>query len=755
MSLHLQTMASVVPKAFALALVISSFGSVFSAEPAEPTHTISTKQYTIEIRTPAFRFEVRDSDRVVFPADTTYGLSFCGSPVASCQRLSQEEGISRFRMTNGTGKTALVEIKTHDHVIEIYVNLGTNLSGNEIKDIRLRVGAPGPAFGLGDPGSFGKSANLAIKQRAYPMAHDGGQRRWISSFLVFPQAGGAGVAFDHGGGSVDIGPDYYEMANVGTDSQTFYYFVGSMPDIYAAYRKIRIENGYPGVPPKPAGFELGWESWDALRWNTNAVSVQQSIGRFLNAGYPIHWAVTGSGFWCEQGSTLHFGSFNDQKYPDEDGDGVVDLKTWLQAKQIKWLLGQRINFVPPGGPYSSKPGESGATLFATSPDTQAGLDGDFFLTSDDGRPVMIKSRIFPTVPCYLADGNRPGAARWFEQHYRAWGVDGVKEDTMMSVPDHTIFNATMRQLAAGGALVMARCGAYSAPGTLMRINDTHGPSSMSLRAPINYLQYAACAAPNVYSDTVGFGHLHDVRATLRHAWFTSLTAGMAVGSGPWKWSAKDQALLKKAIDFHYAITPYLYTAAVESHRTGYPHTMTPLPIAFPDDENTYDLASSGRQQFQWMAGPSLLATPLLHRDFHAKNKADIYLPKGEWIDFSTGERFNGPITMPDYPMPLDRPPCFVGGKGILVLREKNRDTFQAMVFPNAPTGTTYDFYCPSATSRSHIAVEYLEWNARSMHVVNRTTGAELTFEIDDVHGAIVFDLLPGGDYQVTDIINSK
>ena len=51
------------------------------------------------------------------------------------------------------------------------------------------------------------------------------------------------------------------------------------------------------------------------------------------------------------------------------------------------------------------------------------------------------SDIFPIVPCYLIDGNKPNAASWFQKKYAKWEVDGIKEDTMMELEEETsIFN---------------------------------------------------------------------------------------------------------------------------------------------------------------------------------------------------------------------------------------------------------------------------------------------------------------------------
>jgi hypothetical protein len=572
-----------------IAIPMACFGEMALAE------TINEEDYTIHIADPGFRMSVKTPSGVALPPDPETGLSFLGSAAVFCERLSQAEDTTLYRVANGNGQTALAELVTQPHTIVLTVTLESSQPGN----ISMRTGSPGPAYGLGDHGGWEKNANLASEQKTYSIKHDGHGKRWLSSFLVFPQSGVAGACFERQHGEVSIGPDYYQMANTLASKQKFYYFIGTMEDIYAAWRDTRIAEGYPGVAPKMDGFELGFETWDLLRWNTTGPTCQNAIQNFLDHGYHIRWAVTGSGFWQAQGTTVSFGKYDFTKYPETSAPLPPDFGDWCKAHNIRWMIGQRTNFVKVGGPHSSEPGQSGARIFDTSPNAQEGIDKDYFLKDLGGNLVEVTSTTFPTVPCYLLDGNVPGAAAWFKDLYDVWGVDGVKEDTMMATPDHTIFNAPMRAIAESGDLVMARCGAYSSPGTLTRVNDTNGAKSMTLRCPINYLQYAASGAPNVYSDTVGFGGMEDITSTMRHAWLLALTAGMAVSDSPWNqgWSEQEQAMLKKAFDFHYVIGPYLYSNAVKSHNTGYPHTMTPLPIAFPEDTNTYNLASDENRLF--------------------------------------------------------------------------------------------------------------------------------------------------------------
>lgn len=714
-------------------LIILIIGSLTQSALAD---TIVTENYTIRIEVPGFRMEVLTPSGVALPADPTIGLSFLGSKVVSSARLSQTNNITTYRVTNEKEQTALVEFVTKPHTIELTVTLEHNQSGN----ISMRTGGLGPAYGLGDLGAWEKNANLATAQKTYAIKDDGGGRRWVSSFLVFPQQGAAGACFERQHGEVSIGPDYYQMANTVASEQTFYYFIGSMEEIYAAWRETRIAKGYPGVAPKMDGFELGFETWDLLRWNTTASTCQEAIQSFLDRGYKIRWAVTGSGFWQAQGTTVSFGRYDFSKYPETKAPLPPDFGDWCAERSIRWMIGQRTNFVAVGGPHSSEPGESGARIFDTSPNAQEGLDKHYFLEDANKKAVELISTCFPTVPCYLLDGNVPGAAAWFKNLYDIWGVDGVKEDTMMSTPDHTIFNAPIRAIEESGGLVMARCGAYSSPGTLTRINDTYGARSMTMRCPINYLQYAASGAPNVYSDTVGFGGMDDVTSTMRHAWLLALTAGVAVSDSPWNrgWSDDDQAKLKKAIGFHYALGPYLYSCAVDSFNTGYPHTMTPLPIAFPADSNTYNLANNTTQQFQWMIGSSLLAAPLLHKKYKKTSLMNVYLPEGRWILFDSGEVFEGPQTLTDFIMPLDQVPVFVGGTGILLLRDPKDDHLYAEVYSVSKKDQRASFYLKGGGNAITIENKLKGNGITNALVRDEANGNTIPHGLDEKRRAVVF-----------------
>ena len=176
--------------------------------------------------------------------------------------------------------------------------------------------------------------------------------------------------------------------------------------------------------------------------------------------------------------------------------------------------------------------------------------------------------------------------------------------------------------------------------------------------------------------------------------------------------------------------------------------MTPLPVAFPDDPATYDLASSTNRQFQWMIGPSLLAAPLLHANYSTSTLMNIYLPAGKWIDIENGTVHTGPVTLTDFNMPLDKIPVFVGGKGVYVSRIDEGTPLQAVVYPIATGGSSYTFTHPDGTSTSTVVNDNTGWNPATLTVTDITTGTPEEFTTDPTTGAIRFNLQPGHSYRL-------
>jgi alpha-glucosidase (family GH31 glycosyl hydrolase) len=702
-----------------------------------------TKQEVIQIRSNNYHLHINPNNfafhftnkqgKVIVPPHSVTGLQFGGSKTIKVEKQADENtSTTSFLVTNENGEKATVNIYFEADIAKFSINPVTK----DFTVISLQTGGMPIAHGLGDAGAFGESFNLVEnKKTTYDINNNGGSKRWLSTFVIFPKNEMAGVYFTAGKKWVDTNADTYAM-NIKTKSATSFYFVFGKPtEIYASYQELLENQGFERIKPKWRMFELGWESWDALGWNTNQKTVKNILAKFHQKDYPIKWAVTGSGFWETGGTTTSFGKWG-EKFPNPK-----TFKNWMNANDINWMIGLRTNFIPDGGPYYPKTKKRDRNLkvkgFNGNALSNEALSKRYLLNKEDGHPLKITSTVFPIVPSYLLDGDATGAAEWFKNQFRKWGVDGIKEDTMMDT-DSTIqiYNEPIAAIANDDKLVMARNGSFVAAGTLLRINDT-GVRDIKRRLPINYFQYAASGFPNVYSDVAGVHNMHnvkDIARNIRHTWLLSLTAGMAVGAFPEKWSMEEQRIFKKAIDFHYRLVPYLYSAGVESHQTGFPYTLTPLTIALPNDN-----AVSKLTDFQWMIGESILAAPLLKNI--EKGSREVYLPAGIWFDYESGKKYEGPQLLKDYAIPLEKVPVFIGGKGIII--ERKNDILRAKIYPSTNKAKS-TFYKENGLVNNTISIENPNWDAPK--ITNMTTGSEVRFS--KVKNAFQFDLVEGQQYKI-------
>lgn len=689
-------------------------------------------RYAFKVDPVGFRFSLEDNQgHTMVQPNNLHGLHLNGQPIVEIAK--SDLALGEFVVRTADGQNAMVKVSLNGELVCLKV-VPQNKGENEVS---LSVSGMPLAHGLGDTGAWGPSFNLVRdKVHRYELKHDGGRQRWISSFVIFPQNDFAGVFFDAGDKAVTLGKDQYTMSLRKEGDMSFYYMLGDTKTIYKTYLSLRQKMAYPNIKPKFRLFELGWESWDALGYQTSAKTVRDMIATLLEEGYPIRWAVTGSGFWEDKGTTTSFGKFG-PKFEDHRG-----FKAWLNDNDVKWMIGQRTNLVPSGGPYHTKAKNQDANsktkVYNGNPASDEGLARGYFLKNEQGEVIEKASRWYPQIACYILDGRISKAAEWFVQSYQKWGVDGIKEDTMMDLGSHyDIYNGPSALIAQQGGLVMARCGSFSAPGTLLRINDTNGAASMQRRTPINYMQYAACGAPNVYSDTIGFHGISHVEATLRHGWMMATTAGLAIGKQPAKWDRQQQTMFKRMIDFHYQLGPYLYDAAIKSYHEGYPYTLTPISIAYPHDRE-----AAQTTHYQWMMGESILAAPLVKG--YKSGKLDVYLPEGTWFDYDTGRQYEGPLLLDEYEMPLDKTPCFIGGKGVVVLRESDDSPLKAKIYPIVKDQTAFTFHYPDGMAKTVIELSAL--NDKTV-VIDATAGKTIRAAVEHQTGALSFSIYPGHNYK--------
>jgi len=94
---------------------------------------------------------------------------------------------------------------------------------------------------------------------------------------------------------------------------------------------------------------------------------------------------------------------------------------------------------------------------------------------------------------------------------------------------------------------------------------------------------------------------------------------------PWYYPAQQRQTYADYVRLRYSLIPYIYSAAIEGQQTGMP-IVRAMPLMFPNDRNVDDM------HIEYMFGDNLLVGAF---------SDSIYLPKGIWIDFWTGEKLTG------------------------------------------------------------------------------------------------------------------
>jgi alpha-glucosidase (family GH31 glycosyl hydrolase) len=120
--------------------------------------------------------------------------------------------------------------------------------------------------------------------------------------------------------------------------------------------------------------------------------------------------------------------------------------------------------------------------------------------------------------------------------------------------------------------------------------------------------------------------------------------------------ARVEPICRKYLELRYRMLPYLYSAVRECATTGMP-IMRALWLHFPDDPKAVECGD----EYLW--GKSVLVAPVVEKGATSRH---VYLPRGAWYDFWTGERLEGGRGV-SRPVDLETVPLFVRAGSILPL----------------------------------------------------------------------------------------
>jgi alpha-glucosidase (family GH31 glycosyl hydrolase) len=714
----------------------------------------SMPNYALRVQKRGFRFQLERPDgRPFAAAHPRSGLQLAengwtpGDAVSTT--LHRTTGrILELRARTDSGIDATVEVEFFDH----HVRFAVRPEREGSYGIVLRTAGMSPAFGLGDHVAYPSmhpderfdiprhSTDVTgyVNEAMYVGNVRGFEPRLVSNFVIFPRHEVAVVNVEPGTKIVRVTEEENAQGSASArEVPALFYFMGEPKTIYRSFLEARNASGYRVYRPKYEWFGVGWEAWGALAWDTNQQTVTENVDRYLELGFPLRWMVVGSGFWPRPDSSYHattsFGMWDAHLYPDPRG-----LINHFHRQGLKFIVGLRISFIT-DGPFADE-----------------GVRNGYFLQENGKAKVFTIA--FPRRPVYLLDAHNPQAVDWYIGLTRKWldfGVDGFKEDLFgysnYRFRDDKIdpVNAALMEL---GVYVMGRNGYLGSPMDLHRYNDFNFNQTQD-RGPINGLVYGYSGFPYVYPDIVGGTFAEDVRRIpelrdgrlqryyMRYAQYAAVNPSMSMGFGPWNFPGErvTRVALEAAL-LHDRLHPYIYSAAIDSYRTGFPYTLTPLPLAYPEDPNVYGLENTTRRSYQWLIGESLLATPLYGDDYATAETRDVYLPAGTWIDYDTGAVYEGPRTLEGFPLPIGKTPLFVGGKGIVVEQRDGR--LEAHVYP-VRTNTSITFHHHDG-GESTIVVDLDAWAGGA--VVRSGTGEAVAATRRGQ--ALVFPIRSGMDYRV-------
>ena len=737
--------------------------------------------YRLLVDTDGLRYRfLRTDGRAAIEAHATSGIVLHGAPVVSGTYLAEMSSGDRavFSLVNADGEQGRAEFRLRPDSVTLAIR-PDRPSGARIE---ARLGPiRGPAYGLADYGAAGDVSRIGDIR----IENDGGNHRFVSTFTIYPQQRFAQVLISAqgerfiGNSSRNV-PHFVSYSSTGTglgvegasQAGNITYFFGDPARIYREFKSVKDQAGYPDVRPDYRLFGIGWEAWPLLGWNTNAESVRASVQGFLDRGYPLSWVTVGSGFWEVGGTTTSFGRWNTSpdKYPDPDA-----FTQWFDDRDIALLVGLRTQFVDGKG-VNTGPGRDGSSGEyidddAVPPEYATGLDSGYFARLQDGSLFQSGSGVFPQWDRSLAvlDTTREEAIDWFVRGAARWGASGWKEDTMLTGPARIYhdghWNPVVRALHRRGDPVVARNAYVSSPGSVQRLNDTDGEEE---RIPRLALAYGASGAPNVYADIVGNRDRDNGRYIERHAQLQALTASIGLGVEPWTLGGDVSANIARALLWRERYRPFFYSAALRAYRTGFPHTLTPLPIGYPDDERVHGLQRE--KMWQWTIDGTVLAHPIFDRS-NVDGRRDVYLPAGEWMDVNTGDIHTGPQVLESYNYSNMAVPAFVGGSGVLVGRDRDTGELFAEVWPIARAGQSDEYVylhhedsqfgtevsstitIVAAGARSSAGAGTTSGNGSAVSVIDVQTGVRVEHGFGDF-GVLRFPIVPGRDYEVTDWVHS-
>lgn len=225
-----------------------------------------------------------------------------------------------------------------------------------------------------------------------------------------------------------------------------------------------------------------------------------------------------------------------------------------------------------------------------------------------------------------------------------------------------------------------------------------------------YLGSGLSGQPNISSDMDGiFGGKNLIVNTRDFQWktFTPMQLNMdGWGSNekyPHALGEPVTSINRNYLKLKSELMPYAYSISKEA--------INGLPMIramFLESTNTYTLGTA--TQYQFLYGPSLLVAPIYQATNSDEKGNDIrngiYLAEGVWIDYFTGEKYEGNQVINNFDSPIWKLPVFVKAGAIIPLSNPSNNPMEInrklRIFELYPAGkTNFTLYDDDGTTEAY------------------------------------------------------
>ncbi|XP_030026572.2 myogenesis-regulating glycosidase [Manduca sexta] len=308
------------------------------------------------------------------------------------------------------------------------------------------------------------------------------------------------------------------------------------------------------------------------------------------------------------------------------------------------------------------------------------LDNGYFVVNEEGSPDTTWWNNNGSIPGYI-DFTNPEAVEWYSSRVRdlldTYDIDSVKFDAGESSwspqipvlngdidlhPGH-IVSSYVRAVAEFGPMIEIRAGlrTQDLPVFIRMVDkDTFWGFNNGLATLITtLLQMNINGYTLVLPDMIGGNgyvdeDLYYRRLPSKELFIRWLQANVFMPSlqysfVPWDHDEEAIEICRRYTQLHADFADEIVAAMEASVKQGTP-VNPPIWWADPSDEVAHGVWD------EFMLGEGLLAAPVVEEGAVSR---DIYLPSGSWRDGNSGDVYEGPRWLRDYPAPLDVLPYFI------------------------------------------------------------------------------------------------